>query len=40
MSADNSDEKYIAALDIGTTSVRCYVYDSKVQIRGVATEKV
>lgn len=40
MSAKNIDEKYIAALDIGTTSVRCFVYNSNVQICGVASEKV
>lgn len=40
MSEKDSDAKYIAALDIGTTSVRCFVYDAKAQICGVASENV
>lgn len=34
------EKKYIAALDIGTTSLRCFIYDSNVRICGVASEKV
>lgn len=36
----NGKSKYIAALDIGTTTVRCYIFDSNVQIVGLATEQV
>lgn len=41
MSEKKSDTtKYIAALDIGTTSIRCFIYDTNVQIKGKAFEKV
>lgn len=40
MGHQNLDNKYIAALDIGTTSIRCFVYDQNVKIVAVATEKV
>lgn len=31
---------YIASLDIGTTSVRCFIYDKKVETVGLACENV
>lgn len=34
------NEKYIAALDVGTTTIRCFIYDSKVNIIGSATDQV
>lgn len=40
MSEKSSDAKYIAALDIGTTSIRCFIYDTNVQVKGKACEKV
>lgn len=40
MSEKSHETKYIAALDIGTTSVRCFIYDTAVQIVGKACEKV
>lgn len=33
-------QQYVAALDIGTTTIRCYIYDRHVQIKGCATEQV
>lgn len=36
----NGKSKYIAALDIGTTTIRCYIFDSNVQIVGIANEQV
>lgn len=33
-------EKFIAVLDIGTTSIRCIIYDAKVQIKGSFSENV
>lgn len=33
-------KKYIAALDVGTTLIRCFIYDSNVTICGLASEKV
>lgn len=35
-----SAQKFVAALDVGTTTIRCYIYDKNVQIRGTASEKV
>lgn len=32
--------QYVAALDVGTTTIRCFIYDRNVQIRGSATEQV
>ena len=32
--------RYIAALDVGTTTVRCIIYDSNVQICGSANAEV
>lgn len=40
MSDSNVDRKYIAALDIGTTSLRCFIYDNNVEIIGKASDKV
>lgn len=40
MGEKSHDKKYIAALDIGTTSIRCFIYDTSVQIIGKACEKV
>lgn len=33
-------QKFIAALDVGTTSVRCRVYNEKAEVKGQAQEKV
>lgn len=35
-----SAQKFVAALDVGTTTIRCFIYDKNVQIRGTASEKV
>lgn len=35
-----SADKYVAALDVGTTTIRCYIYDKNVQICGSASENV
>lgn len=40
MSETNDKTKYIAALDVGTTTVRCFIYDNNVQIVGKASDKV
>lgn len=40
MADNNLDKRYIASLDIGTTSVRCFIYDVKVQIVGRACANV
>lgn len=40
MSDPNEERKFIAALDIGTTSLRCFIYDNNVQIIGKASDKV
>lgn len=34
------DEKFVAALDVGTTTLRCYVFDQKAQLRGSAVDQV
>lgn len=36
----NSGAKFIAGLDIGTTSVRCFIYDTKTQIHGRGSQHV
>ncbi|XP_063700283.1 putative glycerol kinase 5 [Culicoides brevitarsis] len=36
----NSATKYIAGLDIGTTSVRCFIYDAKTQIHGRSSRHI
>lgn len=33
-------EKYIAALDVGTTTIRCHIFDQNAQIKGTATDQV
>lgn len=38
--ASDTDEKYIAAVDIGTTSLRCYIFNSKAEIIGRASTQV
>lgn len=40
MGDSNEQRKYIAALDIGTTSLRCFIYDNNVQLIGKASDKV
>lgn len=40
MSDTSEQRKYIAALDIGTTSLRCFIYDNNVQLIGKASDKV
>lgn len=35
-----SEEKFIASLDVGTTTIRCFIYDSNVKTRGSACEQV
>lgn len=40
MSGQSHDKKYIASLDIGTTSLRCFIYDINVHIVGKASAKV
>uniref|UniRef100_A0A336KAQ0 Glycerol kinase 5 n=1 Tax=Culicoides sonorensis TaxID=179676 RepID=A0A336KAQ0_CULSO len=35
-----SPHNYIAGLDIGTTSVRCFIYDSKTQIHGRGSQHI
>ena len=29
-----SAEKYIAVLDVGTTTVKCFIFDQNAQVRG------
>lgn len=33
-------DKYIASLDVGTTTIRCFIFDTDLKIRGAATERV
>ncbi|XP_030259651.1 glycerol kinase 5 [Sparus aurata] len=33
-------ESFVLAVDVGTTSIRCHVYDKEAQIRGSCTDKV
>lgn len=33
-------QKLIAALDVGTTSVRCHLYDQNAELKGQAHDKV
>lgn len=40
MSEKSHDKKYIASLDIGTTSIRCFIYDINVNIVGRACANV
>lgn len=35
-----AEKKYIASLDVGTTTIRCFIFDSKCQIIGSASELV
>lgn len=35
-----SIQKYIAALDVGTTTIRCFIYNDNVITIGSATEQV
>lgn len=34
------EEKYILALDIGTTTIRSFIYNSNTEIVGKATDQV
>lgn len=34
------EEKYIATLDIGTTTIRCYIYNSKAETVGKAVDQI
>lgn len=34
------ETKYIAGLDIGTTSLRCFIYDSKTHVHGRGSHHV
>lgn len=36
----NDGEKFIAVLDIGTTSIRCIIYDAQAKIKGSSSENV
>lgn len=36
----STTQQYVAALDIGTTTIRCFIYDRHVQIKGQAIEQV
>lgn len=40
MNANSHSQKYIASLDIGTTSLRCFIYDVNVHIVGRACSNV
>lgn len=40
MNENSHIQKYIASLDIGTTSIRCFIYDVNVQIVGKACSNV
>lgn len=40
MNENSHDKKYIASLDIGTTSVRCFIYDIDVRTVGRACADV
>ncbi|XP_055322195.1 putative glycerol kinase 5 [Sitodiplosis mosellana] len=40
MSEKSHDKKYIASLDIGTTSIRCFIYDINVNIVGKACANI
>lgn len=35
-----TDTKYVASLDIGTTTIRCYIFDSNINICGRATDDI
>lgn len=39
-SPETADHKYIAALDIGTTTIRCIIFDKSLQVRGSAHDEV
>lgn len=39
-SQSTDDSKYIASLDVGTTSVRCFIFNEKARIIADAREKV
>lgn len=34
------EERYVAALDVGTTTIRCQIIDSKAQVVGASSAKV
>ena len=34
------ENKYVAALDVGTTTIRCHVFDQNAQIKGSANDLV
>lgn len=38
--ASDSDEKYIAAIDIGTTTLKCFILNSKANTVGSACTQV
>lgn len=33
-------QKYVAALDVGTTTIRCIIFDSGLQVKGAAHDEV
>lgn len=37
---DTENQKYIAALDVGTTTIRCFIYNTNVTIIGTASDQV
>jgi len=40
MAAAAQPKKYVAALDVGTTTVRCHVLDQNAKVVGSATRQV
>lgn len=40
MNENSHSQKYIASLDIGTTSLRCFIYDVNVHIVGKSCSNV
>lgn len=34
------EEKFVAALDVGTTTIRCCIFDQTAQLRGSAADQV
>lgn len=35
-----TSSRFVAALDIGTTTIRCIIFDQTMQIRGLAHDQV
>lgn len=40
MTADQANEKYVLSADIGTTSLRCHIYNQEAKLMGKSQEKM